>query len=423
MLDRPGRKRRGAFDTPRDLARDVVQAALQAAERPPVTALDPACGTGAFLVALTEAGLPTICGTDLDPRALAVAQVAAPGAHLAQQDGMAAGDRMDIVVGNPPFVSPEHQDKAARAALRERFPWLGRRFDLAVPFAAAAMERVRPGGGLALVLPASVLVEPYGEGLRRRWLTGHTITALGPHRPFPGAAVNVAVVGLRAHGAPAPLPGGPTPDEVLSLPAAPLDASLQPGDSQLVADVRARSFALGDWCEVDTGVVSHGPLGGKARLLHDGPGPGRVPYVDSRDLQTGRRQWLRYAPEEMHRPKRPALFTGPKILVQRLRGRGPVRAWIDRDGLYAGHTLTVVRPLNDTVPLEEILALLTSPLVDGLVRIERGDRLDLYPVDVRSLPVPIAWRTDPGVPLATAWGLSPKGEARLRARTNRPTGC
>ena len=72
--------------------------------------------------------------------------------------------------------------------------------------------------------------------------------------------------------------------------------------------------------EVDTGVVSHGPGGGKSRLISDTAAPGRVPYVDARDLAAGRTRWLNYQPALMHRPKRPELFTSPKVLVQRLRG-------------------------------------------------------------------------------------------------------
>src|SRR6185436_3935960 len=49
-LDRNGKKRRGAFDTPREMARrDVAMAGEGSSAR------DIACGTGAFLVALDEA--------------------------------------------------------------------------------------------------------------------------------------------------------------------------------------------------------------------------------------------------------------------------------------------------------------------------------------------------------------------------------
>ncbi len=416
LADARGRKGRGAWDSAPDLARSVVAKAVQAARIPLSRGRDPACGTGAFLVAMDEAGIAEIEGSDLDPVALAVAAVAAPRARLSQRSGLLPAPAVALVVGNPPFVSPEHQDKLLRAALRQRFPWLGARFDLAVPFAAACVEQVAPGGALGLVLPSSLFCQPYGAPLRRRWLEAHRVAALSPPRPFPGAAVDVVELVLGIHQEPAPLPPhGLDPAALLRIPGAPLGQALRPGDVALLEQIHAASVPLGSLCEVDTGVVSHGAHGGKAALLHDEPGPGRVPYVDARDLGTGRRRWLDYQPERMHRPKRPALFLDEKVLVQRLRGKGPVRAWLDDTGLFAGHTLTVLRPLPGAgLPARRVLELVQAPEIDGLVRLERGARLDLYPRDLAALPVPRRWLVEPGLSLVEAWGLPAAAGERLR---------
>ena len=91
----------------------------------------------------------------------------------------------------------------------------------------------------------------------------------------------------------------------------------------------------------------------------------------------------------MHRAKSPEMFESPKLVIQRLRGRGPVRAAVDRTGVYVGHTCTVVIPKDKRLDLDRLCTLVTSPLVDALVRIERGQRLDLYPRDVASIPIPL----------------------------------
>ena len=52
------------------MARRVVTATVQACDTKPLVGLDPACGTGAFLVAMIEAGVREVYGTDLDPAAL-----------------------------------------------------------------------------------------------------------------------------------------------------------------------------------------------------------------------------------------------------------------------------------------------------------------------------------------------------------------
>ena len=413
-LAHPRRRSRGTFDTPTEMARRVVASALGAAAIPVQTALDPACGAGAFLLALAEAGVPEVCGADIDPVALAVASVAVPRAKLELRDASLPGELVDVVVGNPPFVRPERQERALREELGRRFPWLHGRYDLAIPFAAAAVDRARPGGAAGLVLPAAVLVQPYGEVLRRRWLEQHRVIEIGGPWPFPGASVDVMALVMQIGAGRSALPGGVDADEVLRLPGCPIDPGLLPGDVALVERIQSLSRPLGASCVVDTGVVAHGPRGGKEALLYDEPGEGRVPYADARDFFAGRRRWLQYAPDLMHRAKSQQLMEGEKLVIQRIRGNLPVRAAIDRAGVYVGHTCTVVRPGAAAAPLELLLELVRSPLVDGVLRIERGRRLDLYPHDVAAFPVPLAWLDAPDTSLEDAWGLSEAEIGRLK---------
>jgi len=421
VLRHPGRRKRGAFDTPIDMARQVVKTALRSAEGSVRTGLDPACGPGSFLVAMTEAGVPEVFGTDIDPLALEVAQIACPTARLLQEDALRHGPEVDLICGNPPYVPPERQTRALRTELKRRFPWLRGRFDLVVPFAAVAVGRVRTGGAVGLVLPAAALVQPYGAPLRRRWLQRHRITELAGPMPFPGASVDVVLLVLRGDDGPAPVPPhGVSSEELLSLDNAPLDAELMPGDAQLVRSIRSRSVPLGSLALVDTGLVAHGPQGGKARLLSDEPEEGRVPYADARGFFVGERKWLDYQPAQMHRPKKPELFEQPKVVIQRLRGRAPVKAAIDTEGTYVGHTCTVVQSRDERLSLEAVLELVTSPLVDAITRIERGTRLDLYPKDVAAMPVPEQWLEEGArESLDQAWGLDDVSRVRLMHRATR----
>lgn len=416
QLANAGRRARGAFDTPVAMARQLVAAARLAVEGRCEVALDPACGPGAFLVALLEAGLREVRGADIDPAALAVASVAAPSARLSLADAFSGGEVVDLVVGNPPFVPPERQDRLLRARVKVRFPWMRGRFDLVVPFAELATERVRRGGAVGLIVPSAMLSQPYAAPLRRRWVQRHELIELAGPYPFPGASVDVGLVVMRCHTGPAPLPlFGIAPDELLRLENAPLNPDLMPGDIALVEKIRDASFPLGSFCRIDTGVVAHGPKGGKERLITDTKRPGSVPYADAREFFEGDHRWLQYDPAEMHRPKSPEMFENPKIVIQRLRGRKPVRAAIDWDGIYVGHTCTVVYPRQHRVPLDRVLDLVRSPLIDGLSRIESGHRLDLYPRDVASFPVPKAWIDRPHLGLAEAWGLLPAEIERLES--------
>ncbi|MEO0606254.1 MAG: class I SAM-dependent methyltransferase, partial [Myxococcota bacterium] len=101
QLDVAGRRKQGAFDTPVDLAREVARATVTAARRAR-RGLDPACGAGAFLVAMAEAGVRDLVGTDLDPVVVEVARVACPSARVTVADALAPGELADVVCGNPP---------------------------------------------------------------------------------------------------------------------------------------------------------------------------------------------------------------------------------------------------------------------------------------------------------------------------------
>ncbi|MCO4747888.1 MAG: hypothetical protein KC912_24055 [Proteobacteria bacterium] len=412
--DHGGRRARGAFDTSAAMARETVAASLRASRIPVNSGLDPACGTGAFLVAMQEAGVPDIRGTDLDELALTVARVAVPGATIERRDALQPGDFMDLVVGNPPFVPPERQNKALRTRLRTRFPWLRGRFDLVIPFAAIATETCRPGGAVGLILPAASMVQNYGAPLRRRWVERHRVAVLDGPMPFPGAAVDVVRVVLCADDGPAEIADTKVhASALLALDHVPLVRTMAPGDIGLVDKVREVSVPLNSLARVDTGVVAHGVHGSKDRVIHAEEGPGRVPYADAREFFAGTHRWLDYNPARMHRAKTPELFNGPKIVLQRLRGSGPVRAAIDEQGIFVGHTCTVVAPNSDAVPLTRLLDLVRSPLSSGVLRVEKGSRLDLYPRDVGSFPVPKAWLSDPDMPLEEAWGLDARQASRL----------
>ncbi len=412
--DTAGRRLRGAFDTPEAWAKRLASATVDAADGPVRVGGDLAAGTGALLLALREAGVPRVVGRELDPVALAVARVAVPGAELTQGDLFEADEVLDVLVANPPFVSPERQDKVRRRALTERFQWLQGRFDLAVPASAAMLERVRIGGAAGLLLPHGMLTESYGASQRRRWLQRHAVLAVTPPERFPGTRLDTSTVVMRVGAGPAPVGEHRLdPRRVVALPMAPLDHAVRTEDLDLVAGIRARSRPLGDCHRIDTGLVAHGPLGPKARLLRDAPGPGRVPFADARAFFAGEPVWLEWRPEEMHRPKSADLFEPPKLVVQRIRGRGPARVAVDRSGIYLGHTCTIAVATGAAPPLERLAEIVGSPLTSGILRVERGASLDFYPHAVAAVPVPEIWWHDPDVPLPIAWGLTPDEAARL----------
>ncbi len=102
----------------------------------------------------------------------------------------------DVVLGNPPWVRPHNVSPERRETLRRRFTVLrdatwrhgaalagarsgfGSQADLAAAFVERALDLVRPGGTVALLVPGKLWKSLAGGGVRRRLLEGATLLAL-----------------------------------------------------------------------------------------------------------------------------------------------------------------------------------------------------------------------------------------------------
>jgi len=208
-----GRKRTGAFYTPRGIARFLAREALSLVEGEsediPIV-MDPACGCGSLLVEALrhlceERGASALevaaglRGCDRDVAAVSLARLAltvtahhlgARGSELRRVAdvlgaNIVAGDVLtndalapaDCVLMNPPYI------RAARAggdreAIRRRFTTAVGAFDLQVPFVELALGCVRKGGALGLLTSNKVLVADYGRGLKERLAEEATVMRL-----------------------------------------------------------------------------------------------------------------------------------------------------------------------------------------------------------------------------------------------------
>lgn len=157
--------------------------------------VDPACGDGAFLRGALERGLTPperLHGCDVDPALVALLQ-AAGLTQVRQADGLASDSQpagaFDLVVGNPPFgVTTAAGDRRGLAS--------------EVRFLLRALELVRPGGLVALVLPSGVLANERLRALRAELLERTSVLAvLGlPRQTFSrtGTSALCSLVLLRA---------------------------------------------------------------------------------------------------------------------------------------------------------------------------------------------------------------------------------
>ncbi len=180
-VNESAQKLRGGYYTPLDLAAFLARWVQRAR---PTTLLEPSCGDGAFLRALAEVGGfedTSITGFELDGAESRKAARAARdlglstrvltedflGWALKHLDG---GPLFDSVVGNPPFVRYQYLPPDFQARAEAVFGRLGLPFtkhtNAWVPFVLASIALLRPGGRLAMVVPAEIIHVLHAQSLR-----------------------------------------------------------------------------------------------------------------------------------------------------------------------------------------------------------------------------------------------------------------
>lgn len=192
-LDRD--KLRGGYYTSSQVAEWLCGWAIQSATD---TVLEPSCGDGAFLEAAARRLLSLGAMPGEIERRLTGIEIISAEAHAATErlrpDLGEAADKIvcnsdffgwwqgtdqpafDVIVGNPPFIRyqsfPEPHRTRAMEIMGDQGLTPNRLTNIWVPFVVAATASLKPGGRLALVLPAEILQVSYAAQLRS-YLTDH----------------------------------------------------------------------------------------------------------------------------------------------------------------------------------------------------------------------------------------------------------
>lgn len=181
--DQTAQKLRGGYYTPLDLACFISR---WVAELKPKRVLEPSCGDGAFFKAMADVGnfqKVALTGFELDDVEAGKAARRARELGLrnatvwpedflgwAIQNMAKGGERFDAVVGNPPFVRyqflPSHFQVRAAAIFDELGLKFTKHTNAWVPFILASMSLLRPGGRLAMVVPAEIIHVTHAQSLR-----------------------------------------------------------------------------------------------------------------------------------------------------------------------------------------------------------------------------------------------------------------
>ncbi len=226
------RKLRGHFSTPPLLVRKILDACgcIADADLSHLKVLDPACGSGNFLVEVASRMLASgqqrsmeprrilaslqrnLWGFDPDPVACFLAEMQVrsriahellskyhppPRFHIHQADGLALPweqtrqETVDLFIANPPYLAAKNIDLSAYRSAEG----LGQ-VDSYLLFLQLALQVVRPDGWIGLVLPDAVLARANATKERQRLLEEMTVHSLWHlSRVFPayvGAVVLIA---------------------------------------------------------------------------------------------------------------------------------------------------------------------------------------------------------------------------------------
>lgn len=178
-IDQSYDKLRGGYYTPKPIAAFLTRWALAAGA---TSLLEPSCGDGVFLKsALEDPCTPALIhGVELDPeeaaRAESVLGERSDKRCVSSMDYLQFAVELDpavkyqAVTGNPPyiryqFLEPAMQERAQAMYNRHGLPFT-KHMNAWVPFVIDGIDRLTPGGRLAMIIPAELLNVIHAGALR-----------------------------------------------------------------------------------------------------------------------------------------------------------------------------------------------------------------------------------------------------------------
>lgn len=196
-------KLRGGYYTPDDISRFLTRWVLSASPR---SLLEPSCGDGSFIRALQGEHTQPIAFTGieiLETEANKARAVAKENTQLTptienrdflewflektNTNGIGeASERYDAVLGNPPYIRYQYlepQDQIySETIFKQRNLAFTKHTNAWVPFIIASLDLLKPGGRLAMVIPAEILHVLHANSLRQYLISQcHKIVLVDPN--------------------------------------------------------------------------------------------------------------------------------------------------------------------------------------------------------------------------------------------------
>ncbi len=183
IVNETKQKLRGGYYTPLDLAAYITRWAL---EKRPEALLEPSCGDGIFVQALSEVGFSkalAFTGFEISKTEASKAQDRCRGVprlswsiygedflEWAINEMLTRQPKFDAVVGNPPFIRyqylPQESQRKAEAIFKILHLPFTKHTNAWVPFVLASIALLKPGGRLGMILPSEIIHVTHAQSLR-----------------------------------------------------------------------------------------------------------------------------------------------------------------------------------------------------------------------------------------------------------------
>jgi len=158
------RKSLGQYFTPRSIREALLSKLPTNIKNPKI--LDPACGTGEFLITAKKYFKnPQLFGWDIDKKLVGIAKKVVPEANFKQLDALLNEDynKYDFVIGNPPYFEFTPSEN-----IRKKFgSIINGRLNIFSLFIYQGLKWLKEGGYLAYVVPPSMNNGAYFLKLRK----------------------------------------------------------------------------------------------------------------------------------------------------------------------------------------------------------------------------------------------------------------
>ncbi|EKD28584.1 MAG: hypothetical protein ACD_79C00270G0003 [uncultured bacterium] len=344
----------------------------------------------------------------------------------------------DVVIGNPPYVSANNMSIHERNYFNKsvQYKTLNGKWDLYVVFIEKSLNNLNLNGAFSFIIPFGFLNQPFAEEIRKFIIKDFSLISivdLHNNKIFESATVPSCIPIIQKKSSTNHKVKILEFNQGYFLTKYQIDIQkYHDGNqhmfrtedlgkkSELLNKIKARGEILENDFYISTGAEIHGKesrsnngttISGTSKfdVLHDKFAKELKPYIEGSAIQKSREgrysypiieTWLDYNKADIMRsPKFKELFDSDKIIIRRSSGLLRILAIYDQKKIYTSEKCILIILKSDLptshrqyekenkLELKYLLALINSRLIDFYYESVYGGFIDVYPNNLKELPI------------------------------------